>query len=242
MPVTESSQFTTLSGGARRTWAHPEVRSHSLVVLTVDRIYAAPLAGAPRPEIIAAVAAGGDLDDLLGSLAVVIDLSSVRRLKHNLLTNALVIDYAKGRAGTGQLTLAFAHPEAADACYTKLWRRLGKDFRLRPYKRDAWAAARGPLALLIGALFATAVLALVLSIFEDMASARARGPRRGPRRGGSGRPRRPPRPGPTPLEVLVGWMNWRVVCAVGGAVAAVAQVWLFRRLTSPPESLVLVRS
>ena len=238
MPVAESSPFTTaLSGGTRRTWAHPEVRSHSLVVLTADRIYAAPLAGAPRPEIIAAVAAGGDLDDLLGSLAVVIDLSSVRRLKHNLLTNALVIDYDTGRAGTSQLTLAFAHPETADACYTKLWRRLGKDFQLRPYKRDAWAVARSPLVLLIGALVATAILALVLSVFEDMASARAAA-RAAADLGGSDAPRS----GPTRLEVFVGWMNWRVVCAVGGSVAAAAQVWLFRRVTRPPESLVLERS
>ncbi len=238
MPVAEPSPFTTaLSGGTRRTWAHPEVRSHSLVVLTPDRIYAAPLAGAPKPEMTAAVAAGGDLDDLLGALAVVIDLSSVRRLKHNLLTNALVIDYATGRAGTSQLTLAFTHAETADACYTKLWRRLGKDFQLRPYKRDAWAAARSPLALLISALVATAVLALVLSVFEDMASARAAA-RAAADLGGP----EAPRSGPSLLEALVGGMNWRVVCAAGGVIAAVAQVWLFRRLTRPPEALVLVRS
>jgi hypothetical protein len=37
-------------------------------------------------------------------------------------------------------------------------------------------------------------------------------------------------------------MNWKVVCALGGAVAAASQVWLYRRLTTPPASLELVRS
>jgi hypothetical protein len=238
MPVVNASSVleTTRPGATRRrTWAHPEVQSHSLVVLTSDRLYATPLAGAPRPEILAAVEAGHDLDDLLGTLTVVIDLGAVRGAKLDLLTNSLVVEYAKGGLGTSRLTVVFSTPEAADAFYTKLWRRLGDGFRLAPYKSDPWTAARAPLALLAGALLVTAALALVLSVFEDMASARAAAQLGAPGPGGPDGPK-------APLEVLLGWMNWRAVCALGGVVAAVAQVWLYRKLTRPPVALELVRT
>jgi hypothetical protein len=236
MPAVNASSVleTTLPGASRRrTWAHPEVQSHSLVVLTFDRLYTAPLAGAPRPELLAAVEAGHDLDDLLGPLTVVIDLTTVRGVKLDLLTNSLLVEYVTGGSSTSRLTVVFSTPEAADAFYTKAWRRLGDGFRLAPYKRDPWTAARAPLMLLVGALLVTAALALVLSVFEDMASARAAA------QASADGPRALPK---SALEVLFGWMNWRAVCAVGGIVAAVAQVWLYRRLTRPPVALELVRS
>lgn len=241
MPVVDASTIETALPGTsrRRVWAHPEVMSHSLVVLTFQRLHAAPLAGSPRPEVLSAVEAGHDLDELLGSLAVVIDLVSVRQVKLDLLANSLVVEYSKGGQSTGRLTLVFATPEAADACYTKLWRRLGDSFKLQPYARDAWALARGPLALLFGALLATAALATVLSVFEDMASARA-AVQAGTLELGAPESAKPPPK--SVLEFLLGWMNWRVVCALGGVVAAVAQVWLYRRLTRPPVSLELVRT
>jgi hypothetical protein len=245
MPVVNATSAieTTLPGATRRrTWAHPEVRSHSLVVLTFDRLYAAPLAGAPRPELLVAVEAGHDLDDLLGPLTVVIDLSAVRGVKLDLLSNSLLIEHGASGPGTSRLTVVFSSPEEADALYTKLWRRLGAGFQLAPYKRDPWAAARAPLALLVGALLVTAALALVLSVFEDMASARAAAQASAPGSGGSGGPDGPRALPKSSLEVLFGWMNWRAVCAVGGIVAAVAQVWLYRRLTRPPVALELVRS
>ena len=236
MPLADSSTFATaLPGGARRrAWAHPELRSHALMVLTFDRLYAAPLPGAPGPQALAAVEAGDDLDALCGPLAVVIDLISVRRVRLDLLSNALAVEYAKGGLGTARLTVVFADPEAADACYTKLWRRLGDGFTLQPDARDAWSAARAPLALLIGALLATAALALVLSVIEDTASARAAAARAAP-----GGPKAVAKPLP---EALLGWMDWRAVCAAGGAAAAVAQVWLYRRVTRPPATLELVRT
>ena len=43
-------------------------------------------------------------------------------------------------------------------------------------------------------------------------------------------------------EGLARWLDWRVVCGLGGAVAAVLQVWIYRRLTQPPLSLELIRS
>lgn len=203
---------TTIPGHTRRrVWAHPDARSHSLVVLTFEQLHLAPLAGAPKPDLVAAVEGGGPLDDLLGPLAVVVDLIAVRRLKLDLLANALVVEYARG-LGTSRLTVVFATPEAADTCFTKLWRRLGDGYALQPYARDTWTLARAPLAVLAGVLLATAALVLALSAAEDMASAR------------------PPR------------LDWRAVCAAGGVAAGAAQVWLYRRLTRPPVSLEVLRT
>ena len=239
MPVNTTLENTLPGATRRRTWAHPEVRSHSLVVLTFDRLVVAPLGGTPRAEVVSAVEAGHDLDDLLGPLAVAINLIAVCRVRLDLLSNALVVEYAKGGLGTARVKVVFETPEAADACYTKLWRRLGDGFALQPDARDAWSAARAPLALLAGALLATAALALVLSVFEDMASARAAAKVSTPGLGGLDGAKSLPQ---SPLEVLLGWMNWRAVCAVGGVAAGVAQVWLYRRLTRPPAALELARA
>jgi hypothetical protein len=224
---------TTLPGTTRRRlWVHPDVTSHSLVVLTFDQLHAAPLAGAPKPEVVAAVEAGSDLGDLLGPLAVVVDLAAVRDVRLELLRNALVVEYDTNGQSTGRLTVVFATPEAADACFTKLWRRLGTGFKLRPYKRDAWSAARAPLVLLVGVLVVTAALALLISVFEDTAPARAA--EQGTAQTARAHAKHPDGP--------LGWLGWRGVCALGGAAAAGAQVWLYRRLTQPPERLELVRT
>jgi hypothetical protein len=223
----------------RRVWSQPELTSHSLVVLTFDRVYLAPLAGDPKPETLAAVQAGADLDKLLGPLATTIDLVAVRRLKLDLLTNSLIVEYLGRGHEVGRATITFATPEAADACFTKMWRRLGDGMQLGDHQRDAWQLARGPLTLLIAALVATAALALVLSVFEDFESARVATKAGMTAEGPLGQPVDIPK---TPLEALIGWMNWKVVCAVGGIIAAASQVWLYRRLTTPPVSLELVRA
>jgi hypothetical protein len=241
MPVAHASSLDITPPGTtrRRVWVHPEVKSHSLVVLTFDRLQVMPLAEAPKPEVVAAVESGGDLTELLGPSAVDIDLDAVRQVKLDLLTNSLLIEYAKDGTNTTQLTVTFTSSEAADACFTKLWRRLGDAFQLQPYQRDAWSAARSPLVLLIGGLLTTALLALVLSVFEDMASARAAAQLDMPDSNALDGAKNLPK---SPLEVLLGWMDWRWVCAFGGVVAAIAQVWLYRRLTRPPVALELKRS
>ncbi len=220
----------------RRAWAFPDLQSHSLIVLTNDQLHLAPLTGSPKPEVVSAAEAGLDLGELLGPLAVVVDLSAVRAVKHDLLANALVIEYDKRGPGVARLTVVFAAAEAADACFTKVWRRLSGRFALQPYKRDAWAAARAPLALLLGALLATAALALAISAFEDTAPARAArlAVETGEPEAAAGAAKEPPGP--------LSRLGWRGVCALGGTVAAGAQVWLYRRLTGPPERLKLVRT
>jgi len=189
---------------------------------------------------VAAITAGGDVDELLGPLATSIDLTGVSRVKLDLLTNSLNVDYIGREYSTGRATLSFSSTEAADACFTKLWRRMGSGMKLNDYERDKVQLARAPLMLLFATLIVTAALALIISVFEDFGVAREAA--------GSGQAA----VGPlgervdsipkTPLESLIGWMNWKVVCAIGGVIAAASQVWLYRRLTNPPGSLELIRA
>lgn len=233
MPVAyQNPPETELPGvNRRRVWARPELASHALAVLTFERLHLAPLGGT-APDT-AVVEAGGNLDEVFGPAAVVIDLATVRRLHLDLLANAITIDHANGGIGAERMTVTFASPEAADACFTKVWHRLGGGFQLQPYKRDPWSAARSPLVLLVGALLATAILATALSVYEDTASVRAAARLRAPDPATV--------PPDSPLEGVLNRLDWRWVCAAGGAVAAVAQVWLYRRLTRPPVALELTR-
>jgi hypothetical protein len=232
MPVAYQDPPETELPGAnrRRVWARPELASHALAVLTFERLHLAP-PGGPAPDA-AAVEAGGDLAEQLGPGAVAIDLADVRRLRLDLLANAITIDHAAG-GRAGRLTVAFASPEAADACFTKVWHRLGGGFQLQPYRRDPWSAARSPLALLFGALLAAAVLATTLSVYEDTASVRAAARREAPDPAAV--------PPDSPLEEVLNRLDWRWACAAGGAGAALAQVWLYRRVTRPPVALELTR-
>lgn len=240
MPVLNATPLETVlpAHTRRRTWVRPELTSHSLLVLTFDRLHLAPLAGDPKPELLAAVESGADLDDVLGPLAVVIDLVAVRGLKLDLLTNSIAVEYVGGGLGTSRQRITFATPEAADACFTKIWRRLGDGLKLTPYRGDSWSVVRGPLLLLLGSLLATALLVLVISVFEDFAGARAAVRSGATAENPLGLRADIPK---TPLELILGWIDWRLVCALGGAAAAVSQVWLYRRLTTPPVSLELVR-
>lgn len=230
---------TTLPGSTRRRiWSHPEVQSHSLVVLTFSQLYVTPCTGTPPPALLAAVETG-DLDEQLGPLAIRLELMAIRRVKLDLLNNTLVVEYDKDSLTTSRLTIVFANPQAADACFTKIWRRLGDGHQLQPYQKDAWSRAKAPLLLLLGTLLTTAVLVLLLSVFEDTATARVAGSL--PPTGGSGLDNRRLGPVLAPVEWLLARLNWQLVCALGGIVAAASQVWLYRRLTSPPTALELVR-
>jgi hypothetical protein len=237
MPALEHGTETTTPGSnRRRVWAHPDVKSHSLVVLTFERLHLAPLAGPPKPDLLVA-AAYDDLDEVLGPLAVAIDLVAVRRVKLHLPTNTLSVEYVKGGIGTSRASVTFATADVADAVFTKLWRRLGDGFKAANGKRDFWALARGPLALLFGALLATAALVILISVFEDFAAARAALKDAPPPEKFGVSPAIPK----TPIEGLLGWLDWRWVCGAGGCAAAAAQVWLYRRLTRPVTTLELRR-
>jgi hypothetical protein len=209
----------------RRVWSYPQLQSHSVMILTLRRLHLAPLAGEPKPEAMAAIDKGIDLEKILGPLTTIIDLDAVRGVKLDLLTNSLVIEYASAGHGVIRVTVVFKNADDADACFSKLWRRLGEGFALAPYKRPSWVLARTPVALLLGVLFATGLLVFGLSAAEDAATARVAD--------GTAA---------TARDAALGWVNWKGVCAVGGVLAAALQVWLYRRLTQPPVRLELVRT
>lgn len=231
---------TALPGHARRrTWSHPELSSHSALVLTFDRLYLTPLTGSPKPELLAAIESGADLDTLLGPLATVIDVDAIHKLTLDLLTNSLNIEYAGSRAGKGRLSITFATPEAADACFTKIWRRLGEGFQLAPYQRDTWHSVRGPLGLLAVIFLITATMAGILSMHEDRATTRIPTSVNHAALGEIVVAENLPK---SQWDTLLDWLNWKVICGVGGVAAACSQVWMYRRLTTPPVSLELIKT
>ena len=226
MPALDAVPSDTVLPGIarRRVWSCPVLKSHSVAVLTLRRLHLAPLAGEPKPEVLAAIDKGIDLEKVFGPLTTIIDLGDVRRVRLDLLSNSLVIEYDAAGHGAIRVTVVFASPDDADAMFSKLWRRLGEEFKLLPYKETNWAAARAPLVLLGGALLATAFLAFGANVADDLEIARLA-------QGGS----------VSALESALGWLNWKVVCGLGGVFAAVSQVWLYRRLTQPPVRLELAR-
>lgn len=212
--LTRGPSDTTLPGQTRRhVWAAPELVSHSLVVLTAARLFLAPPSGPPRAETLAALESGGNPADHIGPLGTVIDLTAVRRISLSLASNTLRVEYSQARHGTGQVAVRFATAETADTVFGKVWRRLGDDVALAPPRPDPWDVMRIPVAVMAGVLVATLTLAVVLSAAQD-----------GPR-------------GP----LAPWWADWRGVCSIGGAVLALVQVGLYRRLTRPPARLVLNR-
>src|SRR5262245_22459644 len=79
--------------GKRRIWTSPELVSHSLMILTPEKVYLAPLGGELRTETLAAISNGGDMDSILGPLAIAIDLVAVSRMNIDLVDNSLAIEY-----------------------------------------------------------------------------------------------------------------------------------------------------
>lgn len=239
MPVAPTPDATpSLPAGHRRVWAAPVVRSHGMLVLTPDQLVLSVDHGPPRPEVRAAAELGDDLDELFGPLATTIELRSVRKAALDLLRDSVTLAYA-GPSGPAQVRIVFEGGEPADAFFTKLWRRMGRECALRPYRRDLWTLAAAPLGLLAAVLLLTAVLTVTVRAFDEHAHDRPGGVVSVP---AAGRLGSPGEGAMSPLERGLGWMDWRIVCGLGGAAAAASQVWLYRRLTAPPRALVVVRS
>ena len=218
--LTRRPSDTTLPGQTRRhVWPAPEVTSHALFGMTASKVFLAPGSAPPRPETLAALAAGGDPADHVGPHGAVIELAAVRRATLSLESNTLRIEFARPGRGSGHTAVRFAAAETADTVFAMLLRRLGDGFALAPPRPDPWSIMRVPVAVMAGVLAATLTLAMVLCAGPDV-----------------------PHPALARLAAAPGWADWRTVCGVGGAALAVVQVWLYRRLTRPPSRLVLERA
>ncbi|HEY2786784.1 MAG TPA: hypothetical protein VGJ05_17620 [Fimbriiglobus sp.] len=200
----------------RRVWAAPDVLSHAIIVLTPARLYLAPGQGPVNAETVKAVENGADVEQLFGSLTVAVNLPTVVRAVMDLPANAVHVEFARGadRPGTSRVSATFADSEAADGMFTKLWRRLGDGWNIRPVRPAKWDRLIIPAAVLAGILLVTAVIGLSAALAQDSA----------PGTGG-----------------IFRFLDWRWICGLGGILAAVAQVWLYRRATQPPAKLELVR-
>ena len=203
--------------GRRRVWKAPDVLSHSMLVLTLPRLFLAAQSGEPKPETVAAVETAMDVESVLGPFATVVELASIRRVKLDLHTNTVHIDHASERNGQGRASITLGTPEVADEVFTKLWRRLGTEFSLRQYSSDPWTAARLPVAFMAAAIAFAGIFAIILNALNDLAITQD-----------------------WPAARVL--PNWKLVCGVGGAAVAIAQITLYRRLMRPPERLELFRS
>jgi hypothetical protein len=154
---------------------------------------------------------GGEVEPVVGPDAEVVELQHLHCVTLHLLTNTVRFE---GRGPATTVTLRTY--ELADALFTKVWRRLGDGYAIAPHRPAFWDVARGPLVFLGGVWAATGCLALTLSAAEDMAA------------GGN----------PALAAVLPGWP---AVCTLAGAAAAGVTVFVARRLTRPPDRLLLER-
>ena len=209
----------------RRVWSAPAVLSHSLLALTFQKLHLAPAGANVRPDVIAAIQTGADLEQTFGPFGTVVELAKVSRVLFDLLANALTLEYShaegsgairlQGRAPKARVVIEFADHGTADEVYTKIWRRLGDRVELKPYRRDYRSLGRIPFAIMAGVLFATTSLVAAIQVAADAG------------------------PYANPVLAALNEFDWRWVCGVGGAALAVLQIRVYRAFTQPPTLLEL---
>lgn len=212
--VAPSPSDTTIPGLAqRRVWKAPDVTSHSLVVLTLPRLYLTPMTGSPKTEVISQLETVRAVDAFLGPMATSIDLHTIRRVKLDLKDNTIAIDHQMTNAPFARTVLTFANSQVADSFFAKLWRRLGDGYQLKTFQPEWWTLARLPVVFMAAVIGFTAISAMILNAMSDA--------------------------GPDQHGIARLLPNWRIVCIVGGGIVAAAQMWLYRLSSRPPERLEL---
>lgn len=158
-----------------------------------------------------------------------IALAEVISARLNLEENTLEICQGSGADFARQPTvISFSASRAADDCFMALCNRLSPGVDVHPEKPGAWSVARTPLLALLATISLTLILAFAASGLGQVAEAHRAGV-------------------PTPavlaaLAATLGSIPWEVICGLGGVLAGIIQVWLYRRLTEPPRTLVLARA
>jgi len=222
MPVLQhaSTLDTMLPGEARRRiWSAPDIISHSLITLTLAKLYFA--SGKTKADTVQSIQAGADLDETFGPIATVVELSTITRIKLELITNTLTIEYRANSRSPARVTIQCASHETADEIYSKLWRRLGDDFEVRGNQDHSHEAARKPIIVIAAVMLCTIVFAMLANFAADRVLLN----------------------GESSSAILKAFaiVDWKVIGAIGGGVLAILQVWLYRTLTVPPTQLELVK-
>ena len=162
---------TTIPGETRRRiWAMPEVRSHSMLLLTATGLHLAPSMGVPREETVTALQNGGDPETLIGPLGTTVPYALVRSVTLHLSENRIRVKYQSARHHSATVTIEMENAELADALFSKLWRRLGSAFLLAPFRKDMVTLAGTPATMLGGVLIGTILIALWLNSRQDGAT------------------------------------------------------------------------
>lgn len=208
---------------SRRLWCAPTLSSHSLILMTATRFYLCPIHMAPTPGVIEALRQGAEPEALLGGTTIAVDYTDVRRVLAELLRDTLTLETGTNRQTAQRITVTFTSAESADEVFTQLLKRIGDSCRLVTDQDDPIALARPTLGVMAGIALSTATLAMTINAIHDVAESA---------------------PGidiQAPWFAAIAWMDWRVVCAFGGVLLAVIQVWLYRQFTRPPLRLELIR-
>jgi hypothetical protein len=144
------------------------VNSHSLITLTLLRMYLSPKHNNPRNQA-ESVQKGVDLDSVFGPDATIIDLSTIHSVKFDMIANTLTLDFVSADK-PGRVQLSFNSHETADDVYTKLWRRLGDQVELRKFRSDYWELARMPVALMAVVIIGVALISAISNAASDLSS------------------------------------------------------------------------
>ena len=155
------SGIETLSPGStrRRVFVAPDLKSHAIAVLTFSRLYLGdPNPVPPDPELVDAIENGGaNIEKSLGSRHVHVDLPFVKRVKLDVPTATISIDYA-ALGMIRSVSCTFNSAEPAEAMFGKIWRRVGdEEFDLKQNKPEPWQAVQLPLIVGLAILIASLV-------------------------------------------------------------------------------------
>jgi hypothetical protein len=207
----------TLPGETRRqVWSRPEVISHALVLLTANGLHLVSASQSFAPELIKELDGGADPEKRLSGDPLVIPLSSIMAVTLDLPLNALQIDYGPAPTNANSISVGLANAELADLLFEVLWWRLGPTVELQPFSEPWQSLVRTPLMVMGVVLTVTLTFALVMNAMED---------------------------GSSPLRSIgaPSWLDWRLICGLGGGILALTQIWTYRRITRPTTRLRLVR-
>lgn len=220
---------TTLPGlTTRRIWQESELYSPGLILLTVNRLYIRSEPLSLSQSDLQRLLIGGNVDEQLGPTTQMYPLTDLDHAALDLETYTVRLIF-RGDRPQPEL-LRFRSAAVADDFFTKLARRVQEQFQPIVPKFDVLQAMRTPIAAMFGVVTGMVTMNLLANSYADLSEYRFL-------------------LGDQSFE-LPGWYAWadrffqifppRLMGTLSGAVLAILQLWAYRRLTQPPQSVELV--